>query len=1565
MTKTARRLSMLAGALVFLLSHVAAFAQAPPASGPGSAMQPGEAFVTRFSGIRPGPSPTLDPDGIVGSITDIRKPGQPAQGQHWLNEPQRAFVKAREVGQVFGVALDNANPPNIYITATAAFGLHRTADNRAWMPGMWGAGGGPGTIYKLSAANGYKPAVFSNVTLDGRENTGAALGNIAYDQWHDQLLVTDLETGMIHRIAIADGKDLGRFDHGVEGRGTYFDTEKASPSTLPSVAFDPASRARIADCPTGDFSATPECWNIADFRRRIWGIGVRRDDATGEVRVYYAVWGSAALGSAGFATAPEDEKHNSLWSVAMTEDGHFDPARVTREMSMPEFFIDPVDVARFGASNPVSDITFPRCGPAKAMLMSERGGMRNLGLAATHPFADPFAARVLRYNAETDDSWTLAGRYDVGYFDRRGMTSPRIRANGAGGADFGYGYDRAGQVDLNAPDQSVWITGDWLCSPAGPCFNPAANKRSDGSHVSGLQGGPEAVLADVLPEMTLVTLGGDAYPPAGPRQSYMIDTDQNLDGAGQPIVPELTRDDATKIGDVAVYQSCSGAPVLAPPQPPPLAPPTVTVVTEGTSSTPPPPQPDLEKRKTGPATCIAGDVCSFTITVANVGTGTWNGPLFETDTMPPGATLANFAPQPEWACTQAGDSVNCAHDTVTLAPGQFVTLTMDIVLPPGMVGTVENCVEDVWAPLGPDDSADVILAIERRLSALGYDPGPVDGVLDAQTTAAITAYQTDFGLDVDGAITDTLRDALFPEDAGLSGDANPLNDRACHSVDVLPPPLPPPPLPPVVIPVAPPLPPTDGTRTAQCNDTVQQGGDAPEAVEIDLGNRDGKAAIEWNMVSVKDQMRVFVDGVLVHDTQCVSGTGTQPFSVPPGARKVRVEVNPNCEGTKSTVWDFKVLCPPPKQPITLVGPAPPPIFTPIDTLIPLPPRCPPGTWRHDGRCQSIIDVIKIPPRCPPPLVRRHGTCVCPNGTLPHHGRCFSEPEGCRPPLVLRHGRCVCPEGTRLQHGRCAPVTVCRPPLVNRGGTCVCPNGRAPHHGRCEPIVVCRPPLVARGGRCVCPNGAIPVRGRCISAPTCRPPMIARGGHCVCPAGTTARNGSCVPVQACRPPMVLRHGRCVMPGGHCPPGQRFVNGRCIPATHICPPGQQLRNGRCIVSPGHCPPGQIMRNGRCVQIVAPPCPPGTHRLGNRCIPIPGPIVHPCPPGQRRIGNRCVPGIVPPPVICPPGQHRVGNRCVGPIVHPCPPGQRRIGNRCVPGIVPPPVICPPGQRRVGNRCVGPIVHPCPPGQRRIGNRCVPGIVPPPVICPPGQHRVGNRCVGPIVHPCPPGQRRIGNRCVPGIVPPPVICPPGQHRVGNRCVGPIVHPCPPGQRRIGNRCVPGIVPPPVICPPGQRRVGNRCVGPIAHPCPPGQRRIGNRCVPVIVPPVVCRPGTVRQGNHCVPIVRPPPPRPPIVRPPPPRPPVVRPPPRPPIVRPPPPRPPVVRPPPRPPIVRPPPRPPVVRPPPRPPIVRPRPPRPPPRPPIVRPRPPRPPVVRPPPRVSCPGGTVRQGNRCVPIRRR
>ena len=154
---------------------------------------------------------------------------------------------------MFGIALDDMSPPNVYLTATSAFGLHRTADNSDWMPGMWGSQGGPGTVWKLNKDNNYQPEIFSEITLKGRKNTGAALGNIAFDKWNKQLYVSDLETGMIHRLGQTDGKDLGAYDHGMQGRASFTDAGTGNQTSLKTVSFDTSSAVQISPCSGGDF----------------------------------------------------------------------------------------------------------------------------------------------------------------------------------------------------------------------------------------------------------------------------------------------------------------------------------------------------------------------------------------------------------------------------------------------------------------------------------------------------------------------------------------------------------------------------------------------------------------------------------------------------------------------------------------------------------------------------------------------------------------------------------------------------------------------------------------------------------------------------------------------------------------------------------------------------------------------------------------------------------------------------------------------------------------------------------------------------------------------------------------------------------------------------------------------------------------------------------------------------------------------------------------------------------------------------------------------------------------
>ena len=526
-------------------------------------LRAGEAYATRFSGITSdNGQPVIYSEGVVGSIVDIRNPGVPPQGQHWIDEPQRMPVTAAEVGQVFGIALDDEDPPNIYLTATSAFGLHRSADDADWMSGMWGPEGGPGTIYKLNKDNGYAPEFFTDITLgdDERANSGPALGNIAYDKWNKQLYVSDLETGMIHRLSV-DGEDLGYYDHGTEGRTNFYDVETSADLSLAGVEFDPATSARIDDCPEGNFANTPACWNYADFRRRAWGLGVRQDGGSGEVRLYYAIWGSQGFGNPEW-NADDDEARNSVWSVGIGDDGSFDPSSVRREFFLPDFFQDPAEIARAGYSHPVTDIAFPKCAEQNIMLVSERGGVRNLGLAAEDAFAWPHESRVIRYELNEDGVWQAVGRYDVGFYERAEQGQPFVRANSAGGIDFGLGYTEDYSVDPEQPNQFVWTTGDALCSPKpnGACVNPETGNHDDTSQVHGLQGTPQEAYAEMAPAAAYQSYPADgpATAPEGPDQSYMIDLDINVDENGAPIDQELARNDATLIGDVEIYVPCEG-----------------------------------------------------------------------------------------------------------------------------------------------------------------------------------------------------------------------------------------------------------------------------------------------------------------------------------------------------------------------------------------------------------------------------------------------------------------------------------------------------------------------------------------------------------------------------------------------------------------------------------------------------------------------------------------------------------------------------------------------------------------------------------------------------------------------------------------------------------------------------------------------------------------------------------------------------------------------------------------------------------------------------------------------
>ncbi len=441
MTRTTRRLSVAALAMALSMT-AAASAETPPAL-----LATGDAVVTGFSGvIEPGTQEPLldpaslvdetliDPEGISARINYLGAPGHVWDARVW--PAVRALeLRARDVGQVFGVAIDDADFPNIYLAASSAYGLHIVAPDRdgdgrperlragspeaMWMEGQWGTPGandqtgrlgGPGSIWKVDGRTG-EVTLFANVEHDGEANPGAGLGNIVYARQQKSLFVSDLSTGLIHRYDLS-GAETGLFDHGVTGR---------SSAGLESVFHEPEARLDIA---SGDFDPEDaDTWGLTDEDRRIHGLAWHAG------RLFYAVAGGSQIWSVGFDEKTGDFLHEARWEL---------------------------DVPRKPKALPVTDMLFTRKG---ALVLAQRGEPTSLydysGLAAHGK------AHVYRYWQESPDDPQTKSRwigepeeYAVGFETNNRQTS--------GGLALGHGYTADGDLDPAVCEASLWTTGDDL-----------------------------------------------------------------------------------------------------------------------------------------------------------------------------------------------------------------------------------------------------------------------------------------------------------------------------------------------------------------------------------------------------------------------------------------------------------------------------------------------------------------------------------------------------------------------------------------------------------------------------------------------------------------------------------------------------------------------------------------------------------------------------------------------------------------------------------------------------------------------------------------------------------------------------------------------------------------------------------------------------------------------------------------------------------------------------------------------------------------------------------------------
>ncbi len=335
-------------------------------------MSNGDAAITGFSGTQDqGGQTFINPDGVSVKIMDLSQRGK-AEGQV-IEGPTKFEAFARDTGQVFGVALDNASPPNIYVTATSAYGLSIVtpdtngdgipekvttgAPDATFMVGQFGLDGGSGSVWKIDGKTG-AVSLFASI-----ENSVAGLGNITFDATHYQFFVSDLESGLVHRLDM-NGQVLDTFDHGTAGRPA---------GGLDAVENDPTLKADIT---SPDFDTdNADTWGLTDVRRRVWGLTFYNG------RLYYSP-----------TEGPQ------VWSVGINTDGSFASDARVEIQSVPGGF-------------PVSDMLFTSAGQ---MVLSQRGGQ--LGSSDYSQFHTPGNNAVLRFDRDETGQWIQEPRqYAVGF----------------------------------------------------------------------------------------------------------------------------------------------------------------------------------------------------------------------------------------------------------------------------------------------------------------------------------------------------------------------------------------------------------------------------------------------------------------------------------------------------------------------------------------------------------------------------------------------------------------------------------------------------------------------------------------------------------------------------------------------------------------------------------------------------------------------------------------------------------------------------------------------------------------------------------------------------------------------------------------------------------------------------------------------------------------------------------------------------------------------------------------------------------------------------------------------
>ena len=1366
-------------------------------------MRRGDAAVTAFSGaktaadvpskVHPLDVTFIDTEAPSLQVFDLTKLGGPPAGQ-LADAPAKLKVKAGDIGQVFGVALDSGSadaPPSIYAGATSMYGLQIVATKNGkpirlvkgepgarWMAGQFGTdkGGGPGSVWRIDGATG-AVSLFSTITSGRNENAGPGLGALAFDAVSRELYVANLETGLIHRIDMS-GRELGTFDHGVAAR------PKAG---LEAVAYDATKRM---DIQSPEFSIEdPGTWGFADRKRLVFAVAVESG------RLYYSVFDGPVI-----------------WSVGLNADGGFaDDARLE------------IDVTGTPNNNPITAILFD--GPGK-MYITQRGEIAGSYDYAT--FARPQASVVYRYTwDETAKSWSEApDEFAIG------LEPPHRSTNG--GIAFNYGYDSAGNIDYGKCRETLWTTGEHLREGA-----DAARVDKGGPRiVHGLQGNAKSLAkaaSATRPKSGSLALQGDFGAVAEsdlepPYESWFSDNDGTFE------------DDKAHghIGTVAIYGPCDKAASAEPARP--------VVPTPLFPGVPwPVPTPGITIAKTCYPGVIGGKI-TCKITVTNTGAEPW-GPVGFTDATAILAGAGAGAPVlidsalpdgPDWACTPTPTlDFSCALPPGALLPG--ASRSVDVVIDTGPIiagggSGFRNCaaLDLPWAGVACDVSAAEIIVTKTApavcplgggctfgltITNSGGQPFSGDVLLTdsmfvggAVTPAPITAIAPPLGCAPDPAALPFScvapvslapgESKAFSITATMPAAAPNYWAHNCFAASA--PGLPPPALPPVPGPgagpaacawvkVGNPLPisnlriqksPLDCAKTAP--DTVRCN------YEIRIWN-DGPSDFN-DLISIKETVPpAGVLAPLPAPWICLADTcGTAAAVAIPSGGSLSVPVSidiPRDPLEAAQCWAPNTVA------ITAPAGGTDPNFNAgDDTAMATADAalirfdwggfalwlCDPTNLKTtkvaDGDCaqsgggSKCKSVVTITNTGPDPF---HGPIEVKDvlGFAPSSVD-FSAPWSCagagaaylckHAPLDLAKGESVklvvtatVPKGPQCVLRNRATMIL---PLANTRWNSSGADDSASATARipspdCDRKPTCEQPAPNEfrtvSGACACKEGLSRGRdGQCKGAEESAPPPgmcpdgkpIPRNGVCPCEAGLTWNKET---------------NRCE---GACEPGDneyRTSAGQCV-----CKTGYLREDGACVVpsEPEHCEPGpNEYRNqrGRCV------CKEGYHRSDGRCVKERAP--ERCDPGPNEYRNedgRCV---------CKEGYERDSNgRCM-PVTKPCTPGANEYRNQdgqCV---------CKSGYVRDGKgRCVeqiGPGDICRQRGGRWTGETCAFPANPAEECKKKGWTWTGQRCVEPT-NPAEECKKKhwiwTGQRCVEPATPAEECKKKGGNWTGGKCVFP-----------------------------------------------------------------------------------------------------------------------------------------------------------------------------------------------------